>query len=143
MNLIYILFALVVAFLWGLQPLLHKQLMGSYHWSSLMIWGAILFFISCILLAAYHWDTFWKDTRKLGTKDITIIVFLSLITSFFASIVYYHVLKDHQSSLVSALIYSAPAFTLVLAYFLWNEKLPTYSLLGCLAILFGIVLIAM
>ena len=143
MKIIFVFFAILIAFLWGLQPLIHKHLLVKYHWASLIVITSFIFFIMSLILTAFHWNIFLKDIEKIQFNDAATFAFLAIITSFLTSIVYYIVLKGNETPLVVALIYSAPAFTLLLSYFLLKEKINTLSLVGCLLILSGIICIAL
>jgi len=75
--------------------------------------------------------------------DIGILIMLPIFTVFLANVLYYNVLKNHESSIISALIYSSPVFTLIIAYLFLKERLDIYGLSGVLAIILGVILIAM
>jgi drug/metabolite transporter (DMT)-like permease len=47
-------------------------------------------------------------------------------------------LKKHDSYIISALIYSSPIFTLLLACLFLNEQITYYGLLGVLFIVVGV-----
>lgn len=55
---------------------------------------------------------------------------------------YYYILKDHETSIISALIYSSPVFTLVIAYLFLKERLDIYGFSGILAIIVGVILVS-
>ena len=50
--------------------------------------------------------------------------------------------RKHESSLVSALIYSCPVFTLILANVYLSEKIDNYGIMGILFVVFGVGLIS-
>jgi len=52
------------------------------------------------------------------------------------------VLKDNHSHIISALDSSAPFFTLLIAYFLLNEKVNVFGILGTILIVLGVVCIS-
>ena len=81
--------------------------------------------------------------KKITKKDIIIIVLTSAIATFMANVLYYTILKNHESSLISALIYSSPIFTLILAYIFLKERINTIGIFGILFIVLGIICIAM
>jgi drug/metabolite transporter (DMT)-like permease len=82
------------------------------------------------------------DLTKIALKDAFILVSLPLFTVFIAQIIYYYILKDHESSIISALIYSSPVFTLIFAYLFSKERLDIYGISGIFAIVMGVVLIS-
>ena len=74
--------------------------------------------------------------------SLGILVALSIFTAFLANIMYYYILKDHELSIISALIYSSPVFTLVIAYLFLKERLDIYGFSGIMAIIVGVILIS-
>ena len=138
----YILFALLISFLWGIQPVIHKHLLGKYNAVTIMLLSTLIYFILIIALSISKPREVSSDLNKMSVKDFMIIIFTSIITVFIANIIYYYVLKDHESSIISALIYSSPVFTLIIAYLFLKERLNKYSILGIIAIVFGVILIS-
>ena len=59
--------------------------------------------------------------------------------SFIPNILYFYLLKEHDSYVVSALVNSAPVFTVLISYFLLKEKLTKYGIIGIILIVGGIV----
>jgi drug/metabolite transporter (DMT)-like permease len=138
----HIVLALVIALLWGSQPVLHKQLVNKYDPATIMLFSSVIYTILVMALCFRNSCKVGEDLGKLTRKDLLILVGLPVFTIFFANIIYYHVLKNHKTSVISAIIYSAPAFTLVIAYLFYKEKLSTSALLGIGAILAGLFLLA-
>lgn len=135
--------ALFVAFLWGLSPIIHKHILTNIDPKVIMVLSAFFYTASVALFAAYYWDFIKKETKKLNMNTIILIAFTSIITAFLANLIYFNILKEHDSYIVSALIYSSPIFTLVLAYYLLKEKIRLYGCIGVLFIVVGVALIAM
>jgi drug/metabolite transporter (DMT)-like permease len=75
-------------------------------------------------------------------RDSATLIGLAFFAVFFANSLYYYVLKENSSSITSALIFSAPAFTLVLSYLLLKEKLNLNGLLGVISIIIGVIFIS-
>jgi len=138
----HIVLALVIALLWGSQPVLHKQLVSKYDPATIMLFSSVIYVSLVLTLCFRNSSRVGEDLGKLTRKDILILVGLPVVTIFFANIIYFHVLKNHKTSVISAVIYSAPAFTLVIAYLFYKEKLSTSALLGIIAILAGLFLLA-
>jgi drug/metabolite transporter (DMT)-like permease len=55
---------------------------------------------------------------------------------------YYYTLKDNETSIISALIYSSPIFTLIFSYLYFKERLDIYGISGILAIIIGVILVS-
>lgn len=138
----YILLALAIAFLWGIPPVIHKQLLTKYNWVTIMLSSSLVYFILIGVLSLSKRREITADLKKINACDIAILVSLPFFTVFIAQIIYYYILKDHESSIISALIYSSPVFTLVFAYLFLKERLDMYGLSGIFAIITGVVLIS-
>ena len=142
MDAIYLFLALLIALLWGSQPALHKDLLTRYHWSTIITLSAVLYFACILVLFALYAEPIWKDVAKIRAHDALLIIFLVICTTFLTSVLYYVVLKKHSSSIVSALIYSAPVFTFVIAYLFLKERLTPVATLGIALVIMGILCIA-
>lgn len=134
--------SLVISALWGILPVVHKFLLDGISGSTLMILGSV-FYTSCIAVyAVVERKTLVPQVSVMSWTTLAIIATLSITTGFFANLIYYHVLKHGSSSVVSALIYSSPVFTVILAYFWLRERLSLAGYLGVAFIVAGVVLLA-
>jgi drug/metabolite transporter (DMT)-like permease len=68
-----------------------------------------------------------------------LIALVSVGTIFLSTILYYTILKDHTTSVVTSIIYTAPVFTLLLSQVLLKEKMNASGLLGIALIVGGVV----
>ena len=139
---LYILFALLISFLWGVQPIIHKQLLKKYNPITMMLISSIIYFALLIVTSIIKNKEIMADFKKMSAKDAAILGALSIFTAYMANIIYYYILKDHESSIISALIYSSPVFTLIISYLFFEERLDIYGLSGIFAIIAGIILIS-
>jgi drug/metabolite transporter (DMT)-like permease len=137
----YILFALFISFLWGSQPVVHKHLLKKYNAPSMMMFTAIINAILVFILSIYNRDVIYSDLIKINYIDASIIIGVVSLTVFLANIIYYYILKKHESSIISALIYSSPVFTLIIAYLFLKERLDIYGISGIFSIVLGVILI--
>jgi drug/metabolite transporter (DMT)-like permease len=138
----YILLALVVSFLWGISPVIHKHLLSKFHLITIMIFSCSVYFVLILCLSMFHSKELLADINKMRTNDTLILLGVPVFTMFLANVIYLYILKDHESSIISALIYSSPVFTLIIAYLFLNERLDMYGLSGFFAIILGVVLIS-
>jgi uncharacterized membrane protein len=142
---IYIFLALLIAFLWGIQPVIHKYLLTKFNWFTIMFISSIIYFIAlCItLLFSKTKSDFSRDLHNGTTQDFIIIATTSIITVFLVNMIYYYVLKNHETSIISALIYSAPVFTLVISYLFLSERIQLIGIIGILLILSGVFCVSL
>lgn len=137
----YILFALFISFLWGAQPVVHKHLLKRYNSASMMMFTAIINAILVLILSIYNRDVIYSDLIKITYVDASMIFGVVSLSVFLANIIYYYILKKHESSMISALIYSSPVFTLIIAYLFLKERLDIYGISGIFAIVIGVILL--
>jgi len=83
-----------------------------------------------------------NDIRNISLTDVGILGITSISAGFLANYLYFTVLRKYESSLVSALIYSCPIFTLLLANFYLSEKIDNYGIFGILFVVLGVGLIS-
>lgn len=107
-----------------------------------MLFSSAVNFSLIVLLAITRIKEVTTDINKLTPRDILLIVGISVFAIFMANIIYYYILKDHESSIISALIYSSPVFTLILASLFLEEKVDSYGISGIIAVIIGIILIS-
>jgi len=138
----YIYVALFVAFLWGIHPVLNKILLGKFSVPTVLVLSHFVYFLAVLVFIYINYIEISKDIKKINSQDILILIVVSLGAGFFANLLYYYVLKSHESSLVSALVFSSPIFTLIVAYFFMKEELNTFGILGILLIVLGVICIA-
>jgi len=108
-----------------------------------MLLSAFIYAFLIIIYAAFNKNIIYKDIYNISKKDILIILFSSGIAAFFGNVLYFNILKNHDSSIISALIYSCPMFTLIIAYLFLKERINTIGILGILFIVLGVICISM
>jgi len=138
----YIFAALFVSFLWGLMPVVHKHLLNKFNQITVMVIQSVIYCSLIIFLGLTRKDEIVEDMKKMSVRDASILVTLTVFCAFFANIIYYYLLKNHESSIISALIYSSPVFTLILAYLFLKERLDIFGISGILSMILGVILIA-
>jgi uncharacterized membrane protein len=137
---LFILLALFIAFLWGIQPVIHKYLLKKIDGITLMLISSIVYLLAIIIKVFFSqsYNIFLRDISKLTPIDTTIIILTSIFTVFLANMIYYIILKDHETSIVVSLMYSAPVFTLLLSYLFLKEKIEFIGIIGIISIIFGV-----
>jgi drug/metabolite transporter (DMT)-like permease len=144
MHIISILFfALLVSLLWGSQPVIHKHLLSSIHPVTILLTQTMINYVCIATLASFNYERVYDDfVSKFTLQHWCWIFFLAVLTIFGTNIMYLYILKSNESSLVSALIYSAPIFTMILAYIVLNEKISLNGYIGILLIVTGVCFVA-
>ena len=136
----FILLALFIAFLWGIQPVIHKYLLKRVNSITIMLISSIVYLIALLIKISFSqtYNLFLGDIGKLTARDFLIICVTSLFTVFLANMIYYYILKDNETSIIVSLIYSAPVFTLLLSYLFLKEKIDLLGIIGILLIILGV-----
>ena len=139
---VFIVVALVISACWGLQPVIHKYVLKTLDPVVVMTISSAAYFVCMLGFVAYNWKRINVGIKNVTPRLLAIIVATSVLTAFLANLLYFYILKDHASYVTSALIYSSPFFTLLIAYFFLNEHITLYGLIGAILIVTGVVFIA-
>lgn len=93
-------------------------------------------------IAMYYKEDVQKSIGTLDKIAIAWIVFGGAL-NIIAGMLHFNILQKYDSNIVCALTYSAPLFTLLLAYFLFSEKITLLSGTGIVFIVAGVIMICM
>ena len=137
----YIWIALFISFLWGIQNVIHKDLLSHISGLSIMFYSTIIYAFLITITAYYNNKIIIQDFKKINLRIGAILFFTTVFTLYLTNILYYYILKSHETSIISALVYSAPAFTVIFAYLFLNERLSLCGLMGIICIIIGTILI--
>ena len=130
------LLCIFVAFLWSLHPICHKILKNNIDafYIFILIWLFTSVFMIFILF--YYKNHIYSNIVNLTKYELLILLWLGLI-SVLANYIYFYVIKSDNAYIVSALTYSSPLFTIIIAYLLLNEVISYNAILGILFIIIG------
>lgn len=131
-----------VSLLWGTGPVVHKYLLSKYKPLTIMFIETLIYLLLLFITVLFDYKEVMKDINKISFHDLIIFTLMSTFVFYLAYRLYYSILGDHKSSLISALIYSSPVFTLILAYLFLKERLSLYGYLGILFIILGVICIS-
>jgi len=137
----FILLSLFIAFLWGIQPVIHKYLLKKINGITLMLISSIVYLLAVCLTVVVMSKTnknIVDDLRTLTSTDFIIIIVTAIFTVFLANMIYYYVLKDHETSFIASLMYTSPIFTLILSYLFLKEKIEWIGILGIILMFLGV-----
>jgi drug/metabolite transporter (DMT)-like permease len=82
------------------------------------------------------------DVKKLPNSSLAIMACSAIFSGFLANYLYFKAIQHSSSYVVSALIFSSPMFTFVLAYLLLNESVTWRNGLGVAFIVIGVIILA-
>jgi drug/metabolite transporter (DMT)-like permease len=103
-----------------------------------------LFFLKILAVAAlFSWTGVTKTKISLPKKMIFLLIAVSGLLDFFAYLSFNMSLSTQFVSVASAIVATAPAITIALAYVFLKERIVDNQKLGIIAILVGLVLISL
>jgi drug/metabolite transporter (DMT)-like permease len=142
MEIKYILVAIFISFLWGVSPLILKQLVTKFDKMTILAIDGILYFIFTLLLGFYYYDTIMKDIPKITLYDAILLALIAILPGVVANVLYMTVIENHDSYIITALVCISPFFTLALAYLFTKENVTVWGALGTALIVSGILMIS-
>jgi uncharacterized membrane protein len=141
MNLSNFILCIFVAFLWSLQPILHKMLKKNIDVFILFILVWIFTSLFMIFFLFYYKNHIYENIINLTKFEILIFINIGLMCVL-ANYLYFNIIKIEDSYIVSAIIYSSPLFTILVAYLLLQENISISSVIGILLIFIGTIILS-
>ncbi len=143
MNLV--VWSLVLSCLWAIAPIIHKMVFKfGLHPKSMMVFTGFAYLVVLSMWTIWNWKDIRSDVKHLTDwRVVTLIGSSAIFSVLVANLVYYHLIKEHDAHLVTAIACSSPLFTLFLAWGLLNETITPMSALGVVLIVIGVVLVSM
>lgn len=132
------LLALVASISWALYSTYGKALIikyGSIYTTALAMWLGFIFYLPMSIVFA--------DYRYLGSLDISHfvqIVYLAVMTSGLAYLLWYYALKRLPASNVGVFNNLQPVFTTILAVIFFGQVLTKEYLIGGMLVILGVTL---
>jgi drug/metabolite transporter (DMT)-like permease len=143
MNFEYVLMSLLIGFLWGVSPIMQKHFLKKFDKFSLMFFFSVIYFLILLIVSVSYKKSIFRDFYAMTNHDFFLIFIYVFFTIFLTNYLLLHVLKTHDSYIVSAIVEgTAPFFTLLLVYLFIHENITTVGVLGVLLIISGILCIA-
>jgi drug/metabolite transporter (DMT)-like permease len=142
MNNIYILFSIITACLWGIQPVIYKYAMTSVSWQTVFALNGILYIIPAIGFILYNRKSIKESLHKVNKKLVALILLSAVCGSLIPNILFLKVMQNHKSFLVTALTFTSPVFTLFFSFLFLKEQVFLMDIIGVLAIVLGVVTLA-
>jgi len=138
----FIIITLVIAFLWGLQPLVQKSLLKDLSSHSVLLVSNIIFSVCLVVYSYFYREVILEDFKKLESHHWKLLLFSAIICSFLTSITYFELIKNHKSSIIMALTYSAPVFTVLLGEIFLHENVHTNAMIGVYITALGLAIMS-
>ena len=139
----YTYLAFVIAFIWGISPVLFKYILQKNIPSYIIIFiqSAVYFLSSIIYIIIYEKDDIYGDIQK-NSKYIPLLIIISFFSVYVANVLYIFALDNKANVNIMSLIVSlAPVITLIASFLILQEILPIKVLIGFLIIFIGLLCI--
>jgi len=138
LNLKSISLALCVALLWGISPVLMRYCSKTLHFTSIIVISGIFYICFIGMLMFYQRKTILQDIKNNITLTTSFFMMLSALAGLFLSNLIFHYLVSVNEVYITSLAYTAPLFSVVIAYLLLGESMCALQLIGILLIAIGI-----
>lgn len=137
-------FAFIIAFIWGLSPVLVKYLIKNNNiptYIIILIQSIIYALASILYIIIYKIDYIYNDINT-HKKHIPLLALISLLSVYIANVLYIYIIsKGISINIISIIISLYPIITFIFAYFILNETITINTLMGFLLIIMGLIII--
>lgn len=131
-------FALLSAFLWSTYTIAVVNLTQKYGAVHVNLWALGLGTVTIMLLTQLQNSLFFKVIEPI---KILLLIFLGVVNTGIAFITYSKGMSLKASISSVVLLNLTPLYTMIFAYFLLNESLTIYTIVGGLLIVLGVSIV--
>lgn len=132
------LWTLAAAVCWALYTVLLRQYPGR---TDSIAFLTALFIAGLIFLTPlYIWESFTKSSIRLNTASVSGALYLGIFPSIFAYMFWNRGVKAVGPNRAGVFVYLIPVFSIILAFFLFDERFKSYHPPGIMLIALGIFL---
>jgi drug/metabolite transporter (DMT)-like permease len=136
-----ILLALFVAFLWGSTPILMRYCSKTLHFTTVMAISGLFYICFLGMLIYYQRKTILDDIKSNITLKTAFYMMCSAFMGIFLANLLFHQLIASNEVYITALAYTAPLFSVLIAYLLLGESICFRQIIGILLIAIGIAFV--
>jgi drug/metabolite transporter (DMT)-like permease len=122
-------------FLWAIYTIVGKSLLSRHDADALTAWAFLTGIITLVPFLAF--EGIQIPVMMLSWASI---LFLSILCSFVAYLIWYKALEMEDASKVAIYIYLIPFFTAIMAFFILNEEITVIKILGGVLTILGVYL---
>jgi len=127
------------AFIWGVYSIANKKIALSYPPLMMIFY---LFLMMAIMITPFTINSAAIESiQNLSLNGWTAVLFLGLLCSGAAYVIWAFALRDMDSAKVGAFLYLEPLITVIAAWAILNEEITLFMLLSGLIILLGVYLV--
>jgi transporter family protein len=139
----YTYLAIIIAFIWGISPVLFKFFLHKNIPTYLIIFFQAFVYLlsSSIYILISKRNKFIQDIKQ-NINYIPFLVIISFFSVYIANVLYIYALENKGNvSIMSIIIALAPVITMIFAYLIFKEKLEIKAYIGFFIIFVGLILI--
>jgi drug/metabolite transporter (DMT)-like permease len=139
----YTYIAFVIAFLWGISPVLFKYILQQNIPSYIIILtqASVYFLSSIIYIIVYERNEIYSDIQKYSNY-IPFLIIISFFSVYVANVLYIFALDNKADvNIMSIIVSLAPVITMIASFLIFQQILPIKVLIGFFIIFIGILCI--
>ena len=121
-NSTLVFWGIVVAVMWGLNPILKKSLLNDFCPQTVMLVINMISIVCLMIYSLRHREKIVNDMRKVNEKHMMIFVLSAIASSFLSTLIYYNILSKRESSMVILLTSMSPIFGMFFAQWILEEE---------------------
>ena len=137
----YTYLAFLIAFLWGISPVLFKFILQKNLPSYIIIFFQAFVYLcsSIIYIIVYEHNDIYTDIQQ-NIKYIPLLMIISFFSVYVANMLYILALENKANvNIMSIIISLAPVITLISSLLILQETLSIKELIGFFIILIGLI----
>ncbi len=125
-------------FLWSIYTVLGKVMLRKYNPEDLTTYA---FMIGTLLLFPFAVLSGLRNILTVNTDVLLSILYLSILCSVFAYVIWYRALLRIEATELAVFIYLIPLFTAIMAFFILNESIRVSTIIGGILTIAGVSLV--
>ncbi len=125
-------------FLWAIYTILGKKFLEKYSPEMLT---AYVFALGAALLFPFAYYEGLANPATFSTTLWISLLYLSILCSVFAYLVWYSALNVMDATKVAVFVYAVPLFTAIMAVTFLGENIDSFTVIGGLLTMFGVYLV--
>lgn len=130
---------IVDGFLWAVYTLLGSKMLLKYDHETLT---AYAFALGTVFLIPFAMWSGVANPISVSFETAIALLYLSILCSVFAYVVWYYALSDSDSTSVAVYVYLVPLFTAIFAFYALNEVPDIFTVIGGVITIAGVYITA-
>ena len=125
--------------LWAIYTLLGSKMLLKYDHETLT---AYAFALGTVFLIPFAMWSGFANPISFSFETAISLLYLSILCSVFAYVVWYYALSDSDSTSVAVYVYLVPLFTAIFAFYALNEVPDIFTVIGGIVTISGVYITA-